>query len=200
MTRSLALCALISLAGLETVAAQAQRGAGISGGTFSPGVDANYVREHWGPPDSVRLAAAVLWRGTPGWTSNRAPGVQPKLDSLQQAALRHHVLAGGTISPVADAWVEYDQQARSITILGRAYSLAPGDSTMVLMVDRVDHVGGEPSVSAINVVCGTTPDADLSPGLTEDVVQSIRQQTASWKACLRRDPRVAAFLAQDPSR
>ena len=177
--------------------ARAQNGAGISGQSFENGVSANYVREHSGPTNSVRLIAVVLWRGATEWTMIPGPSAaiaRARLDSVRMTSERRGVLAGGTVTATANAWVEYEAGSRTIAVLNRAYPAGQGDSTAVIMVDRVDHVGGDPIVSTANVVCGSNPGPDLHAGFTAAARQSTIDMMQHWRDCLNADPAVAAFL------
>jgi len=199
VTRSV-FAVLLSFAIVPPAAAQSHGGAGIAGSRFSPRVDVNYLNEQWGPPDSVRMLAAVLWRGSPGWTDNPGAPVRAKRDSLTQAAVLRQVVAGGVLTPTADAWVEYNPQSRNVTLLGHSYPVPRGDSTTVFLVDRVDHVGGEPTISTIRVACAATRDVDRRSDLTDTAIEGMRQTMEHWNECLHGDQRIVEFLNHDSSR
>lgn len=203
MVRRLLCRAIFALGLAAPVAAQSQSGVGISGQTFENDISANYIRTHWGPPDSVRLAAAVLWRGSSDWTMNRGPSAaigHARFDSVRADAERRGAFAGGTVTATANAWVEYDARTNSVVVLNRSYPISLGDSTTVLMVDRVDHVGGDPIVSVVQLVCRTGPEPDMRSGFTPAAVLGMREMMQQWHTCFMNDPRVAAFLNRQPSR
>jgi len=185
--------------------AQTHRGAGISGATVANGVSADYVRFHWGPPDSVRLGAAVLWRGTTAWALSRngaeADWARAAMDSARKDAERRGAQAAGTITASANAWVEFDQRTARVTVLRRSYPLVAKDSALVLLVDHVDHVGGDPTVRSITVNCpkiavATNGQSDQRQAMLE----GMRLMNQSWRACLLSDPRVADFVNRTSSR
>ena len=198
------LCrALFAISLAAPVAAQAQQGVGISGQALGNDVSANFIRAHTGPPDSVRLIAAILWRGARDWTTNRGAAAEignVRFDSVRADAERRGALAGGTVTATANAWVEYEPRTNSVVVLNQSYSVAHGDSTTVLMVDRVDHIGGDPIVSEIRLVCHATSEPEMRSGFTQAVIRSMRYTAQQWHTCLSRDPRVAAFLSRPPLR
>lgn len=118
--RLAAFTAIVSLACVGVASAQSHRGSGISSAGIG-GVSVEYVREHWGPPDSVRLGAAILWRGQSDWAVSHGPVESERsraaMDSARRAATVRGVQAGGTITAAANAWVEYDDHARTVSVL-----------------------------------------------------------------------------------
>ena len=186
--------------------AQSHRGSGISGGTLGERVSLEFVREHRGPPDSVRLAAAVLWRGNSDWALSHGPAesaqARAAMDSAQRDASRRGVQAGGTITVAANAWVEYDDRARTLSVLRRTYTVPPSDSALVLLVDRVDHIGGEPLVASMVLACASEPDATMAPDADgrRDMIAGMRRMSDHWRTCLLRDSVVRAFVERRPTR
>src|SRR5688572_20497323 len=92
--------------------AQRRSGSGISGG-FGSSSSSDYVRIHWGPPDSTQLVAAILFRGSTDWGAlahHESDWAQRAADSASRAAQARGNQAGGTITPRATAWVEYDDR------------------------------------------------------------------------------------------
>ncbi|HEY4307660.1 MAG TPA: hypothetical protein VGM82_24510 [Gemmatimonadaceae bacterium] len=195
-----ALLALCALSVAAPVVAQTQVGVRISGTVLEHEVAAEYVEASGAPRDSLRLAVAVLWRGSPGWSGNQGPASSAKLEAVQADVQRRGVILGGTATATADAWIEYDPHTDSVTVLNHAYALPRGESTAVLLVDRVDHVGGDPIVSIVNIVCAHGTQVDLSSGLTQAAMQTMRETTQRWHSCLVGDPRVADFLSRPSSR
>jgi hypothetical protein len=186
--------------------AQSNRGSGISGGALSEHVSVDFVREHWGPPDSVRLAAAVLWRGNSDWALSHGPAESARaraaMDSAARDANRRGVQAGGTITVAGNAWVEYNDRARTLSVLQRTYMVPASDSTLVLLVDRVDHIGGEPLVASMVLACNTEPDATRTPDADgrHDMIAGMRKMSDHWRTCLLRDSVVRAFVERPPTR
>jgi hypothetical protein len=201
-----ALAATLSLASVCVASAQSHRGSGISGAGIGGVVSVEYVREHWGPPDSVRLGAAILWRGQSDWAVSHGPVESERsrtaMDSARRAATTRAVQAGGTITVAANAWVEYDEHARTVSVLNHSYSLPAGDSALVLLVDRVDHVGGEPIVVPLVLPCAADADPTYAspPDGGRDIMASMRDWAAHWRGCLLREPAVRAFTGTGPTR
>ena len=184
----------------EALSAQSHHGSGISGGILGEAVRAEFIREHFGPPDSVRFVAAVLWRGSSDWGLNHDAAetarARAMMDSARRDAIRRRVQAGGTITVAANAWVEYDDRARTVSVLQRTYAVPTRDSARVLLVDRVDHVGGEPVVASIVVACPTEPDATNVPDTSgrRDIIADMQRMRDHWQACLLGNSVVRAFV------
>lgn len=180
--------------------AQTRMGSRVTGGATSGCFADSHVHETWGPPDSVRLAAAVFWRGQPGWAEShgqaQADSVRRLIDSARASANRRRVTGAGVITPRADAWAEYNDQRRELTVAGQTYRLPGRDSTLVLLVDRVDRVGGEPTVTSRIILHPAYADtirrmARTDPGAIAKAWDQLRTR---WHAVLRADSTVRAFL------
>jgi hypothetical protein len=156
--QSLALLASVALA--STALGQQSHGAGISGGS-GLGTSIDYVREHWGPPDSVRLAAAVIWSGHSVWNLSVGEGEAAASRALQDSASRtsaeRHRLGGGTVTTRANAWLEYDESARTVYVWNQPFRAASRDSTLVLLVENVDGVDGAPRIASVMVAHAALP-------------------------------------------
>jgi hypothetical protein len=163
-------------------------------------VAVDYVRLHWGSPDSVRLGAAVLWRGTTNWRANHAGAESERARTAIDSALRdagnRGVQSGGTITAHANAWVEFDEAANAVTVLRTRHVLPTRDSALVLLVDRVDSVGGKPTISSLTVACPATSGMALGRGNPSDaVIEGMRTATRHWQTCLLSDARIAGFVS-----
>ena len=186
--------------------AQSHRGSGISGGAIGHGVSVDFVRVHWGPPDSVRLAAAILWRGSSQWSLSHGPAERAQaraaMDSAWREADRRGGQAGGTITARANAWVEFDPGGRAVSVLQHTYSAPAADSALVLLVDRVDHIGGAPQVVATTVPCAAQRDPASTPGPAGplDMSGAIERRTDHWRGCLLQDSTVRAFVERSSAR
>ena len=87
---------------------QRRSGSGISGG-FGSASSVDFIRIHWGPPDSIQLVAAILFRGSTEWGAlnpQDSDWAHRAADSARIAAESRGNQAGGTITPRATAWVE----------------------------------------------------------------------------------------------
>jgi len=198
------ISALLLLAALASAAAQSRRGAGISGHRIADGVDASYLRTEWGPPDSVRLAVAVLWRRNIDWPDTPPrdqAAVRAMIDSVQADALRRGVMVASDFPAYASSWMEYDERAGAVLVLKQRYRVPTRDSALVLFVDRADHVGSSPNVSKAILVCIPTPDGtQTSDHPSQAWVAALHETIRHWDTCLLNDQRVTAFLNRRSSR
>jgi hypothetical protein len=92
--------------------------------------------------EPVDLSYVILWRGQPGWFEQRGAFVGPSANSAwagprARGHRRTVAFAAGTVS-----W-EYDEIGRVLRILSRDIVLTDDN---VVLVDRVDGVGGGPMV------------------------------------------------------
>jgi hypothetical protein len=191
-------CVFISLTLVSSPAlGQQSRGAGISGGA-GPGVSIDYVREHWGPPDSVRLVAAVIWHGRSIWNffpTGSPEGIAARTlqDSMSRVSRERHRLGAGAMSPRANAWVEYDEAKRTVYVLDQAYAVSAGDSTVVLLVESVDGSNGPPLVTRVMMAhpaYGPQADSTASGYDSRDIGALHRR----WGELLQENSEVRIFL------
>ncbi len=171
---------------------QSSYGGGVSGGIGS--MDAELVREYWGPPDSIRLVAVVLFRGQPMADVTRI-GAESELshkmmDSLSRDANRRGVWAGGSVTPRADQWIEFDPKSRTLRTQGREWRATARDSVLVVFVDQT--VADKPVISTTSVASPAEPDASRLPGA--DLTMAMMEQAAKWEARLLADPAVRNFV------
>lgn len=145
----------------------------------------------------------ILWRGQPGWqASHRTPEQRVEAERIEREAMAAATLANRTVmgSPSAQNpyWAELDRGANKLLVLGSKYTIPGRDSTLVILVDHIDHVGGEPAI-----VAAATLDGRISSGLagktwrsgdTTFIIRPARSQLDVFLETLRRDPAVAAFI------
>lgn len=197
------LTAAMFVAFARGASAQTILGGGVSGGGLNDRVEVNFIRETRSMPDSVHLAAVVYWRGSRGWTYSHAPADAALADSVRRAlsaaSLRTGIIAGGTITTTARAWVEADLHARTVSVLGKRLALPTGDSALVILVDRIDGVGGPPTLQSFPIFARAQLDATPR---THDPIQQrearrarFAELTRSWGALAEADSRVRAFIA-----
>jgi hypothetical protein len=201
------LAALVLLAGATRLTAQT-RGGG-SGGThsLSDRVDITY-HQKWTETRGERsdwMQYIVLWRGQPGWRSSRGVSPEEARQSAQAfreasaaATLAGRSLMGGS-GGRASYWAEIDNDGNTMYVLGTAYHIPVKDSTLVILVDRVDRVGGEPFVVGSAVIDGRmTSDLEPKTWTSGDTTFTVRQSKTSsldvFLEALKRDPAVAAFI------
>jgi len=97
--------------------------------------------------------------------------------------------SGSSVSiPFGGHWYLAISSGDTLSVLGQRHALAGGDSVLVVMVDRADHVGGAPIVAGIVTLRGPLPAGFWTSGT--DPIRQARVLTA-W---LRRSPRARAFL------
>jgi hypothetical protein len=205
LTRSFLALMLVAAAPL-----MAQTRGGGSGGTqgLSERVQITYqqryVETSSGRSDWMRFI--VLWRGQPGWQYSRGVSAEERRQSEQAfreasaaATLAGRSLMGGS-SGRAAYWAEVDRDENTIYLLGAAYHVPVKDSTLVILVDRVDRVGGEAFVVGSAVIDGHLP-SDLAPKTwtSGDTTFTVRPPTSKtglevFLEALKKDPAVAAFI------
>lgn len=179
-----------------------------------------YFTEHLPDTRELRLAAAVVWRGTPAPTALECGG--GPLGWLR--AMRHRLwqrlgplgiglsvagrpLFGGTrygprsvasfaATDARHPIAYYDDGSRVLRVLGRVIPTAPG-LTLVALVDATGSRATAPSLSLRRVSTPTIPVSrpdDLPEPGTATVSYMIGGDEPSWTAALRMDPVVRAFL------
>jgi hypothetical protein len=149
----------------------------------------------------------ILWRGQPGWQSASAAN-----DADQAAALREYEAArvaavvanrgffgsGGA----APYWGEIDNRNQRLYLLGQEFALPPRGSALVVLIDRIDRVGGAPIVIGSAVIDGQLPPEVRSrtwtSGDTTFTIRPSRSGTDAFLETLKQDPAIAAFLAETP--
>jgi len=185
----LRLSAFLILAWPALARAQRTSGAGISGG-FGPSSSSDYVHIRWGPPDSMQLVATVFWRGSTDWGALGPEDFQwsqRASDSASHAAVSRGNTSGGAITRRARAWVEYDERRSVVFVLNQQWRVPRRDSALVLLVDRIDGVGGNPVISTVMIPVSPVPDSG----------GNVDASFAHWDRALRANDRVRAFM-DDP--
>jgi hypothetical protein len=193
--QSLKLSILLIVVCSAVAEGQRRSGSGISGG-FGPSSSFDYVRVHWGPPDSTQLVAAIFFKGSTEWGSlapHERDWAERTSDSASRAAQARGRRAGGSITPRATAWVEYDDRNGIIVVLDREWLVPRRDSALVLLVDRIDGVGGDPTAEAVMV--RVSPLAERQHGEAgvppSDFMDAIYTH---WNNALRSNPKVRSFI------
>ena len=145
-TRSFLALMLVTAAPL-----MAQNRGGGSGGTqgLSDRVEITYQQRYLETPSgrSDWMRFIVLWRGQPGWRDGRGVSAEERRQSEQafREASAAATLAGRSVMGGSSGrgayWAEVDRDESTIYILGAAYHVPVKDSTLVILVDRIDRVG-----------------------------------------------------------
>jgi hypothetical protein len=192
--RSIKLSILLVVLSSASGEAQRRSGSGISGCVGSSS-SADYVRIHWGPPDSTQLVAAILFRGSTDWgalAQHERDWAERAADSASRAAESRGNQAGGTITPRATAWVEYDNRNSVVLVLNQEWRVPRRDSALVLLIDPIDRVGGDPIVEAVMVPLSPVPESHGDRGgVGRDSVDSMY---VHWENALRANAKVRAFI------
>src|SRR5688500_17800430 len=83
-------------------------------------------------------------------------------------------ISGGTITPRATAWVEYDDRTGVVLVLNQEWRVPRRDSALVLLVDRIDRVGGDPIVEAVMVRVSPLAEPQHGPdAIGRDSVEAV---------------------------
>jgi len=211
--RSFVTRCLAALALLASVAspAGAQMSSGSSGGgqTISPRVEASYSHSRVDSAGHVAswMQYMILWRGQAGWTSGRmldpvasAEGQRAyKQAQLAAAAADRSFFGGGGATPY---WGEIDRQSRRLYLLGQEYAIPGRDSALVVLIDRIDNVGGPAVVIGAAVVDGRLPpEVDTKTWVSGDTTFMVRPSRSAvevFLGMLKEDAVIAAFLSDTP--
>jgi hypothetical protein len=204
MTRSALrlLIAFVILTPCSAVVAQTgHEGGGI---TLTSRVECGYLDRYSGSRATEQhwLVALVLWRGQAGWHQRQQPRAEASdARRAYRAALRTAEDAGrGFVGGQSGGIVyaaAYDSD--SLYVLDHSYPLPSGDSALVVMVDRVDSVGGNPAVvGTANIEARLAPEFRTKQWVSGDTLFIIRpretERTRIFLEALRRAPGPRQFL------
>jgi hypothetical protein len=194
---------------IVTTPATAQSRSGSSGGThtLSDKVDITYQQSYSESSPGARtdwMRFIVLWRGQPGWRTSRgmSPEERSELEheyrqASAAATLANHSIMGG-YSGHAAYWAELDREADMLYVLGKPFAIPPKDSTLVILVDRVDHVGGEPFVVGSAVIYGhMSSEFETKTWTSGDTTFMVRPSSNGldvFLETLKKDAAIAAFI------
>lgn len=195
------------------VPAHAQVSGGTSGGGMmlsqrvmvsyqSANLDSAGTRSDW-------IQFVILWRGQPGWESDvgvnaaQRDAAKRMFDQARIAALTadHGFLGGGGGHPY---WAEIDRQNRKISVLGREFDLPARGSALVVLVDRLDGIGGPTTVIGSAVVDGQLgPEVRTKTWRSGDTTFTVSPSKSGidvFLETLKEDPLIAAFLSDGGTR
>jgi hypothetical protein len=174
---------------------------------------------------TLRLAAAVVWRGVParaalrggggslGWLRSVRHRLWLRLGPLgADVSVAGRPLFGGAwgaarsvAGAAALAYEEpmayYDDGARVLRVLGRVVS-APRERTLVALIDATGRRTTAPRVMLRVVSTPTVPMPQLDftePAGTSAGTFLIGGECAVWATALRADPVVGAFMSGNPT-
>jgi hypothetical protein len=204
------LSALLLIAGSADLSAQHGVGFSASTTTVPPRTEVSYVKAnqedargttHW-------FQLLILWRGQPGWSDLKSsiplPDSTARVRALanydlarKTALMRDAIFLGGNARGIG-YYAELDSARTVVTILDHSYRIPPRDSALIVLVDRIDGVGGMPTVTGTAIVDGRFPTPQTPKTWTSgDTVFTIRvpdRQQENMLMVLQRDTIVAAFL------
>ncbi|HKG95348.1 MAG TPA: hypothetical protein VKA84_25740 [Gemmatimonadaceae bacterium] len=188
------------------------RGAGVSGEQIDARVDINYItesRREPGGPRVERLVGVAVWRGREGWlggswVGDLLAGVWGRLRGRPPEPRRWPETPEGWVAAGANfgaAWTLYDPQLRVLRVLEREYPVPDDDRALVLLIDRADGAGGPPLVTAHAIAAPPRarrePDAATlrdAAARARTLVEDVRARDEGWRALVRGDPTVRAFI------
>lgn len=166
------------------------------GRALGPGTSADFSA-HIVDPQTMQLQCVFIYRGRPGWdhmTDAEYRVGKQLLDSAVRAAIAQRRGVAGTITPRGDALVTIDHDSSVVFVKGVRYTLPKRDSTLVLVLDRADGVGGPPTVSQFTL---RWPADRYGP---EERFKQMEAMVDSWRDRILREPRVRQLLRDTVSR
>jgi hypothetical protein len=184
-----------------------------------------YFTEVTSDAETLRLAAAVIWRGVPtraalrggggtlGWLRGARHRLWLRLGPLgADVSVAGRPLFGGTedaprgvgsvgASPGDEPLAYYDEGSRTLRVLGRVMPAPRGESLVAL----VDATGGSAAAPTLAFRVVPTPEVP-APRFDEEplaggegVSYSVVGEEPVWTAALRADPVVRTFLDEPGS-
>jgi len=128
-------------------------------------------------------------------TRGQVDTLQPPVDSTVTAREKNDAEQAGRLTrhnsvavPCGGHWYAEVYSGDSVWVLGRAFRRPGGDTAFVVMVDRADHVGGDPTVAGVAAMTVAMPGRFWT--LDTDPIGQTRI-LAGW---LRMQPAVREFL------
>jgi hypothetical protein len=146
--------------------------------------------------------AIVLWRGPLGWDQPRTDAERQQSDSIFRWTRLHADESHQSIGGSGLWYVLVDDDHSAVTVEGKRFPLAPGDSALVVMV-TVPPNGPLRAVTTAKIGAADVPDEFWikqwhSGDTSFTVFPDFRKQQSMLRAALTRSPAVAAFL-ESPS-
>jgi hypothetical protein len=149
----------------ETRPAAASSGSGTGTFSINDRVRGEAFRQRNGDVEHARLI--VLWRGQPNWFRGQSSGGSMRTSgrsSMGGGGFESSQTRGGlTLSS------RYDGATGEVYVNGTLAGTIRGDSTMIVMVDRVDSIGGPPVISTLQLP--PVSGAHVRPA--RDIVDSV---------------------------
>jgi len=208
--RSWCLGACLLIAGAADLVAQRGGGGYSAGGTgLSPTTEVSYVKAqradsagtvHW-------FQVLILWRGQPAWAVMDLDRALPEASARDRALASYHAARKaaamndaiflGAYSRGVSYVAEVDSARTTVKVLSQSFRVPARDSALIVLVDRTDAVGGEPTVARTIVVDGRFPTPPLpktwTSGDTTFTVRAPSRDRENLLMVLQRDPVVDAF-------
>ena len=172
----------------------------VQGGTMTLHEGQGRDRREW-------LQAVVLWRASDrigdGYSSDVAPLIERARRTAQFASAEAGRQFLGGFYSNGFHYADYSADRRRLWVLGREYALPERDSALVVMVDRVDGVGGPVVIAGYAYMTAQLPERywlkSWMSGDTTFMVHPRDQQHLLLEA-LRGVTAVRAFIEGPPSR
>ena len=178
-------------------------GGGVGGFSDRIAYSADYDSENGASPGS-RLATVVLWRGQPGWASRGTLGKGTASQRAAQRAFEDQMAAagksgstssGGGVSGSLYYFADYNENKHVLHVLGNEYRVPAADSVIVVMVDRIDGIGGRPTVFGVAYLTEQVlPERMEARADSKALGDAHRRWFNHFKSALRSSPEVRLFL------
>ena len=190
---------------VPTLSAQRAHNLGGGVGGFSDRItySADYDSDGGGNPGR-RLATAVLWRGRPGWANRATVGKGTASQRAAQHAFEQQMAAaekagstssGGGVSGSLCYFADYNENKHVLHVLGNEYRVPAADSVIVVMVDRIDGIGGRPTVFGVAYLTEQVPPEVVEFRSDSKMIgDAHRRWFNHFKSALRSSPEVRLFL------
>ena len=193
ISRVISLLLFLLLSGSASELAAQSRGSGSGAEPLTARVIADVFRERFGSDSSVYLI--VLWRGQEFWNRRGSSGGASSGSSsgFPGTTVSYSSTEGGV-------WrtIYFDGRAQRVVINSRDTVRTSADSTLIVMVDRVDSVGGPPVVT--NVKIAKLPSATIysPPPAVIPTREEYARLIQEFMATGRVDNNFSRFLATVP--
>jgi hypothetical protein len=175
-------------------------GGGMTGTALSDRIRAEIYRTEGATGENVRLI--VLWRGQPRWEQGAPPTPGTPAVARRSSTSRGQSVLGGPVMINSSTTggitreLRFDSRSGKVWVNGQEAGTAFPDSTMIVMVDRVDSVGGPPTTRVVQVA-GLRGDAIPSGEDRRDPVSGavilVSARTGLMEV-LSRIPELAEFI------
>jgi hypothetical protein len=167
------------------------------GGPLDDRTDYQTITGTWENSEPGPLLAIVLWRGPWGWNQLHTSAERARCDSIFRSMRLRAEAMGQSFFGTGLAYGFLERGQRAVTIEGRRFALARGDSALVIMVNV--SKGSAPSDVTTASISSEWPTGFWSKQThPRDTTFAFRpnfgRQQTLLRAALVRSPAVATFL------